>query len=90
MNSDQLLARFPSFRQFLDLPGIPASYCIDAANLKGTRVGHVQISPKHGNYFVNLGGATAEEVIILIGIAKDHVRRKFGLLLEEEIQYVGF
>jgi len=44
----------------------------------------------HVNYFVNLGGATAEEIVMLISIAKDNVRRKFSLQLEEEIQYVGF
>ena len=43
-----------------------------------------------GNYFINNGGATAEEVIMLIGLVKEYVHRKYDLHLEEEIQYVGF
>lgn len=86
----RLLERFPEFGQFKDQPGIPAAFLIDLAGLKGRRVGKVSISPKHANFFINAGGATAEEVVMLIAIAKDLVRRKFGVLLEEEIQYIGF
>lgn len=87
---EKLLARFPELVQFKDRPNIPASFLIDAAGLKGRRVGQVFISSKHANYFVNDGGATAEGVLMLIAIAKDAVRRKYGISLEEEIQYVGF
>ena len=90
LDVQKLLRRFPEFGQFAKLPGIPAAYCIDAAGLKGKQVGRAQISRLHANYFVNLGGASAEEVVMLVGVAKDNVRRKFGLQLEEEIQYVGF
>ena len=90
INREKLLERFPELAQFKDQPNIPASFLIDQAGLKGRRVGKVFISPKHANFFVNDGGATAEEVIMLIAIAKDTVRRKYGILLEEEIQYVGF
>ncbi len=90
LDSQKLIERFPGFGRFIGWPGIPAAYCIEAAGLKGRRVGKVEISRRHANYFINLGGATAEEVVMLIGIAKDHVRRKFGLPLEEEIQYIGF
>ena len=85
-----LLEKYPELRQFESAPNIPASFLIDQACLKGTRIGKVEISPKHANYFINLGGATASEVVTLIGIAKERVRQKFNLLLEEEIQYVGF
>lgn len=90
INREKLVEKFPELEQFSSRDTIPASFLIDEAGLKGRRVGKMFISPKHANYFVNKGGATAEEVIILIGIAKDVVRRKFGILLEEEIQYVGF
>lgn len=90
INKSKLLERFPELAQFKDQPNIPASFLIDQAGLKGRRVGKVFISPKHANFFVNEGGASADEVIILIGIAKDTVRRKYGMLLEEEIQFVGF
>ncbi len=90
INKDELLESFPELNQFKDRENIPASFLIDSAGLKGKRIGQVFVSPKHANFFINDGGATAEEVIMLIGVTKDAVERKFGILLEEEIQYVGF
>lgn len=69
---------------------VRAGWLIDQAGLKGYRVGNAVVSPRHANFMVNTGGATAEEVIMLIGIVKEYVHRKFGVFLEEEIQYVGF
>ncbi|MBI2056273.1 MAG: UDP-N-acetylmuramate dehydrogenase [Candidatus Sungbacteria bacterium] len=86
----ELIERFPWLADFRDSENIPASLLIDRAELKGKRVGRVYVSPKHANYFVNEGEATAEEVVMLISLVKDTVRRKFGISLEEEIQYVGF
>ena len=90
VDREKLLAEFPELAQFKDRPTIPASFLIDAAGLKGKQVGKVIISPKHANFFVNEGSATAEEVVMLTAIAKDTVRRTYGLRLEEEIQHVGF
>lgn len=87
---EEFLPKFPEAEKIKDRPNIPASFLIDSAGLKGQRFGKVVISPKHANFFVNEGGATAAEVRELIKIAKDGVRRKFGVELEEEIQYVGF
>lgn len=90
VDAGRMLARFPELAEFMDKPAIPAGFLIDRAGLKGRRVGRARISERHGNFILNAGGATAEEVLILIGIAKECVRRKFGLLFEEEIRYVGF
>lgn len=90
IQKNELIARFPWLADFCDAENIPASFLIDRAELKGKRVGRVYVSPKHANYFVNEGGATAEEVVMLVSLVKDTVRRKFGISLEEEIQYVGF
>ncbi len=90
INKKKLIARFPLLQEFENSPNIPASFLIDRAELKGTQIGHVFVSPKHANYFVNNGSATAEEVIMLISHVKDVVRRKFSVSLQEEIQYVGF
>ena len=89
INREKLLTEFPELEQFKNQPNIPASYLIDASGLKGRRVGKIFISPKRANFFVNEGGATSEEVIALIAIAKDMVRRKYGISLEEEIQCVS-
>lgn len=69
---------------------VPAGLLIEKAGLKGFRVGDAEVSHKHANFIVNLGNATAEEVIILISYIKQKVRQKFSVQLQEEIEYVGF
>lgn len=64
---------------------IPAAVLIDQTGLKGKRIGGAEISEKHANFFVNLGGAKAEEVKELLSLAKEKVKRKYGISLEEEI-----
>ncbi len=90
INKEGLLQRSPELEQFKDKQNIPASFLIDSAGLKGKCIGKICISSKHANFFVNEGGATAKEVAATIKLAKDAVKNKYGILLEEEIQYVGF
>lgn len=74
----------------LTLPGASsAGRLIDIAGLKGTRIGNVEVSPVHGNFFVNRGGATANDVLALIDLVRERVREKFGITLELEIEIVG-
>ena len=68
--------------------GIGAGYYIDRAGLKGTRIGGVQVSKKHAGFFINLGGATAEDYLELIELVKSNVLEKFGIILEEEIKII--
>ncbi len=82
--------RFPELAAFRDEPTIPAGFLIDQAGLKGRCIGNACVSDRHANYIVNRGGATAAEVIMLIGLIKEYVHRKYGLALEEELQYIGF
>lgn len=74
---------------FKNPPGDYAGRLIDAAGLKGTRVGQAQISPVHANFFQNLGGATAADMLQLIRLAQAAVQEKFGITLELEIEVVG-
>jgi UDP-N-acetylmuramate dehydrogenase len=74
---------------FKNPPGDAAGRLIEAAGLKGVRVGQAEISRLHANFFVNLGGATAREVTRLIGLARNAVREKFEVELELEIELVG-
>jgi len=62
---------------------------IDKVGLRGYRIGDAQISPRHANFFINLGHATARDMIELICLAKDKVKKEFGVELEEEIRYVA-
>ncbi|MEI2608135.1 MAG: hypothetical protein V9G20_05840 [Candidatus Promineifilaceae bacterium] len=74
---------------FKNPPHYYAGYLIEAAGLKGTRVGHVEISPKHANFFVSDGEATAEDIRALIAEAWNAVREQFGVEMELEVELVG-
>ena len=67
----------------------PAGFLIEQAGLKGTRRGEAMISPKHGNFIVNLGRARATDVKALIELAQEAVLREFGERLELEIELIG-
>ncbi len=71
-------------------PADPAGMLIEKANLKGESYGGAQVSSVHANYIVNTGGATASDVINLIGRVKGIVMEKFGIELELEVKKVGF
>jgi UDP-N-acetylmuramate dehydrogenase len=74
---------------FKNPPGNYAGRLIDAAGLKGTQIGGVQISPLHGNFFINLGYGSAADFYQLIELAQRAVAEKSGINLELEIQLVG-
>ena len=62
---------------------------IEAAGLKGARHGNAQISPRHANFIVNTGGATAADIVALIALARHTVRERFGVELELEVEPRG-
>jgi UDP-N-acetylmuramate dehydrogenase len=72
--------------------GIPASAgaLVDRAGLKGEREGGALVSPAHGNFIVNDGTATAEDIRRLIERCRRAVRERFGVALRDEIVYLGF
>jgi UDP-N-acetylmuramate dehydrogenase len=70
-------------------PGDFPGRVIEAAGLKGTRVGQIEVSPVHANYLVNLGGGTAEDALELIELVRERVRERVGIELEPEVRVVG-
>jgi UDP-N-acetylmuramate dehydrogenase len=62
---------------------------VQAGALKGAREGAAVVSPLHGNFIVNEGGATAEDVRRLIERVQAEVKRRFGSELETEVEMVG-
>ncbi len=74
---------------FKNPPGGFAGRLIDAAGLKGTRVGGAEVSTKHANVIVNVGRATAADIESLMLQVSARVQREFGVTLEPEIQVVG-
>jgi len=74
---------------FRNPPGDFAGRLIEAVGLKGHRVGNATWSDVHANFIVNLGGATAADVLALIRLARTRVREQFGIALETEVRFLG-
>ena len=74
---------------FKNPPGNFAGHLLEAAGLKGTRIGGAAFSCRHANFIVNLGGARADDVRCLIELARDKVQQATGVLLEPEVKLVG-
>ncbi|HYQ61053.1 MAG TPA: UDP-N-acetylmuramate dehydrogenase, partial [Desulfatiglandales bacterium] len=74
---------------FKNPPHDYAGRLIESAGLKGKRVGGAMISDKHANVIVNLGGASAEDILALMEKARQRVKEQTGIDLEPEIRVVG-
>ena len=66
-----------------------AGALIEQAGLKGLSIGGARVSEKHAGFIVNTGGATAADVLALIGRVQDEVERAFGVRLEPEVRIIG-
>ena len=83
--------KFPQLPdQFVGYRKVPAAWLIDECGLKGKKIGGAMVSEVHAGKITNVGGATAEDVIMLISVVKQKVRSKFSLQLIEEMEYLGF
>ncbi len=69
---------------------VPAGWLLDSVGLNRKRIGDAQAGYTHANYFLNLGKATASEIMQLASFAKTRVRDEFGVQLKEEVELVGF
>ena len=86
-------------KQPLDLPSAGSAFkrpqghfaaaLIEQAGLKGKSVGGAQVSEKHAGFIVNTGGATAADILTLIGMVQEAVRARFGVCLETEVRILG-
>jgi UDP-N-acetylmuramate dehydrogenase len=67
----------------------PPGKIIEEAGLKGSRVGQAEVSPRHANFIVNLGGATSADVLALIAHIRKTVQERIGFDLRCEVRYVS-
>jgi UDP-N-acetylmuramate dehydrogenase len=74
---------------FKNPPGDHAGRLVEAAGLRGHRIGGAQISDKHANFIVNVSHASAADVLALADLAHDAVFDRFGVDLEREIVLLG-
>lgn len=86
---EKFLKKFPGMKEKIKNNKIPAGFLIEKAGLRGKTIGQAQISQKHQNFIVNLGGAKAQDVEKLIKLAKEKVKKEFGLQLTEEIKIIS-
>ncbi len=68
--------------------GTSAGYLIDQVGLKGHQIGDAKISEVHGNFFINQGNASSNDVIKLAELCKEKVKEKFGVELEYEVKII--
>ena len=66
-----------------------AGRLIEAAGLKGARIGNAEISPLHGNFFINRADTNAVDILALIQLVQETVKKKHGVELELEIELIG-
>lgn len=74
---------------FKNLPGMPAGKIIEDMGLKGTVIGGAEISPRHANFIINRGGATAADILGLIELIQFRARKEKGVALETEVVIIG-
>jgi len=74
---------------FKNLPSLPAGRIIEEAGLKGKCCGDAEVSLKHANFIVNKGKASATDVLALIGLVTDQVKKEKGIDLETEVIVIG-
>jgi UDP-N-acetylmuramate dehydrogenase len=69
---------------------VPSAYFLEEVGAKGLRNGDIHVADYHANLIYNAGHGSAREVREIIADLKQRVQRRFGMQLEEEVQYVGF
>lgn len=74
---------------FKNPPRDSAGRLVEAAGLKGVRIGDAQVSEKHANFMINIGQARAEDVLALIRKVRTAVKKQSGITLELELKVVG-
>ena len=74
---------------FKNTEGIPAGKLVDELGLKGASEGGAMVSEEHGNFIVNKGGATAGDILRLIGRIRERALTERGIELKTEVQIIG-
>ena len=74
---------------FKNPPNDFAGRLIEAAGLKGKQIGQAQISKKHANFIINLGGASSKDVLALVHLAQREVKKRLKVKLELEVEVLA-
>ena len=80
---------YPSCGSYFKRPeGHFAGKLIEDCGLKGTQIGGAEVSEKHAGFLINVGGATAEDILRLEELVRSEVLRRFGVELEREVRLI--
>ncbi|HWF11103.1 MAG TPA: UDP-N-acetylmuramate dehydrogenase [Bryobacteraceae bacterium] len=69
---------------------VPSAWFLEQVGAKGMRAGDIHVADYHANLIYNAGEGTAREVVAIISELKQRVGQRWGISVEEEVQYVGF
>ena len=69
---------------------VPSAWFLEQVGAKGMKRGGIEVADYHANLIYNAGGGTARDLVHIVRELKDRVGRRWGIPLEEEVQYVGF
>jgi UDP-N-acetylmuramoylalanine--D-glutamate ligase len=86
--SKEILAKIPEEK--IVFGKIPAGFLLESVDAKGLKIGDIEVSEQHANFFINKGGGCAKDFYDLAMALKQRVFDKFGISLEPEVQIIGF
>ncbi len=69
---------------------VPSAWFLEQVGAKGMKQGGIEVADYHANLIYNAGGGTAGDLVRIVSELKDRVRQRWGIPLQEEVQYVGF
>lgn len=78
------------YSEDMECETVPLRVLLEKLNMKGFQIGGIAISESNANFLENRGGATAEDVIMMMSVIKQKVRDHFGIQLFDEVQMIGF
>ena len=88
--NQRISEEYSELKNFSKYGMIPMGLLIEECGLAGKKIGGAMISEKHCNFIINIGNAKAKDVAELINLIKKTIKNKFGIQIQEEIEYVGF
>ncbi|MBU2036514.1 UDP-N-acetylmuramoyl-L-alanine--D-glutamate ligase, partial [Patescibacteria group bacterium] len=86
--SKSILSKIP--KEKIVYGKIPAGYLLESVSSKGLKIGNIEVSKEHANFFINKGGGTAKDFYDLAMLLRKKVFDKYGISLEPEVQVIGF
>ncbi len=90
VNSRELAESLPNLPAAMKQAGVvPSAYLSEACGCKGLQIGGAGIAHRHANFLVNMGHASANDIRAVAETVKSRVFEKFGVVLEEEVMYIG-